>query len=95
MQQSPLHASRDLPPALRVALETLLGRALEEDETVSVRTYDAHEAPSEEVREAALRGLSQHLAQIDEQIEDVPKEEHEEAIEEALRSVRPAYRPVR
>jgi hypothetical protein len=95
MQQSLLHNGRDLPPSIRAALETLLGRPLKDNETVSIRTYESHQVPSQEVRETALRGLKRHLAQIDEQVQDVPKEEHEEAIEEALRSVRPAYRPVR
>ena len=95
MHQSPLHSARKLPPGIKVALESLLGRALKDNESVSVHTYEAHEAPTERVRKAALRGLKQHFAEIDEQLKDVAKEEHEEAIEEALRSVRPAYRPVR
>jgi hypothetical protein len=95
MQQSPLYNTRKLSPATKGALESLIGRALHDNETVSVRTYQAHEAPSGEVREAALDGLKQLFAQTDKQLEDVPKEDQEEAIEEALRSVRPTYRPVK
>jgi hypothetical protein len=95
MQEGPLHNSRKLSPVVKQALESLLGRTLKDQESISVRTYEAHEAPSDEVREAALRRLKKHFAQVDEQLKDAPKEEHENAIEEALRSVRPAYRPLR
>ena len=95
MQQSPLHSSRSLPPSVKVALESLLGRALRDNESISVRTYEAHEAPSDEAREAALAGLRRHFEQVDDQLRDVSKKEHEEAIEEALRSVRPDCRPLR
>jgi hypothetical protein len=93
MQQSPLRNSRSLPPDVRVALESLLGRALKDNESISIRTFEAQEAPGEAVREAALAGLKRHFEHVDEQLKDVSHSEHEEAIEEALRSVRPDCRP--
>ena len=57
MQQGPLHNSSKLSPVVRQALESLLGRTLKDHESISVRTYEAHEAPCDEVRDVALRGL--------------------------------------
>lgn len=93
MQQSPLHTTRQLSPAVRGALESLLGRALKDSEAISVRTYEAHDAPTAEAQEAALRGLKRHFAKVDKQLAGVPAAEHEEAVEEAIRSARLAGRP--
>jgi hypothetical protein len=48
MQQSSVHAARKLSPPLRSALEQLLGRALSDDEAISIRAYQPHKAPSAE-----------------------------------------------
>lgn len=95
MQQSSLHTARTLPPPVRRVLEQLLGRALDDAEAISVRAYQPHEAPSPDQQQAVARELRRHFAQIDAKSKDVPESEQDEIIDEAIRSVRPGYRPKR
>ena len=93
MQQSSLHSARELSPAVRNALEGLLGRSLNDDEAVSVRAYEPHEAPASEYQRTTAWGLRQYFANIDQKLKDVPEDELDEIVDEAIRSVRPGYRP--
>jgi len=95
MQQSSLYGAKALPPPVRSALEELLGRALDDSETISVRAYQPHEAPSPDQQKASARDLRKHFAEIDAKSKDIPESEQDEIIDEAIRSVRPEYRPVR
>ena len=92
MEQSTLHLARTLAPPVRSALEQLLGRALRDNETISVRTYQPHEAPSLEQQRAVADELRRHFAKIDERAKNVPESEQEEIVDEAIRSARPTYR---
>ncbi len=60
MQNSAVHKARELSPELRRAVETLLGRTLQEDETVQV-SVPAEETPPAnsalESRKQAVRRL--------------------------------------
>ncbi len=80
-----LHKVSDLPVEARGVVESLIGRPLAENETVS----DARSA-----REAASR-LEQYFAEIDAQHPPIAAGEAESAIDEAMRSVRPGYTPYR
>jgi hypothetical protein len=95
MQQSSLYGAKALPPPVRSVLEELLGRALDDSETISVRAYQPHEAPLLDQQQASVRDLRQHFAQIDAKSKDIPESEQDEIIDEAIRSVRPGYRPSR
>ena len=95
MQNSSLYKARELSPSVRQALETLLGRTLNGDEQISIRAYAPHEAPQGRARETAVRGLEEHFSTVDERLKEVPQEEVEQAVDEALRHVRPSCRPVR
>jgi hypothetical protein len=95
MQQSSLHSARRLSPPVRSALEQLLGRALSDDEAISVRAYQPHEAPSPEQQRAIADELRRYFAKIDEKTKDIPESEQEEILDEAIRSVRPGYRSSR
>ena len=95
VQQTSLHSARTLSPAVRGAIETLLGRSLGDDEAVSVRAYQPHEAPTDRERPVLVEGLRRYFAKIDEKLKDVPDQDLDEAIDEAIRSVRPGYRSVR
>jgi hypothetical protein len=95
MQQSSLHSARRLSPLVRSALEQLLGRALGDDEAISVRAYQPHEAPSLEQQRAIAGDLRQYFAMIDLKSKDISESEQEEILDEAIRSVRPGYRPTR
>jgi hypothetical protein len=92
MQQSSLHSAKRLSPLVRSALEQLLGRALDDDEAISVRAYQPHEAPSLAQQRALAGELRQYFAQIDPTRKDIPECEQEEILDEAIRSVRPGYR---
>jgi len=92
MQQSSLHKARTLSATVRSVLEQLLGRALSDNEAISVRAYQPHEAPSPEQQRAIAEELRQYFAKIDERTKDIPESEQEEIVDEAIRSVRPGYR---
>ena len=93
-----LHDVKDLSPDQRRAVESLLGRTVEEDESVSikgVRTL-AIVPPqlSAEQRKEALGKLRGYLASVDARRKPVTEAEEEEIINEALRATRPDYRPI-
>jgi hypothetical protein len=85
--------TKDLSADQKAVIESLLGRAVSEDEVVSVRAIQP-EALSEERRETVLQGLERYFAQIDSQRQPVSAEDADAIIDEALRSTRPNYRPV-
>jgi len=92
MQQSSLHKVRTLAATVRSVLEQLLGRALSDNEAISVRAYQPHEAPLTEQQRAIAEELRRYFAKIDERTKDIPESEQEEIVDEAIRSVRPGYR---
>lgn len=91
-----LHKVSDLPLEARGVVETLIGRPLAENEAFSIRPIslqkegvDAHRAS-----EIADR-LEQYFGEIDRQHAAVSEGEFESAVDEAMRSVRPGYTPLR
>ena len=95
MEQSSFHSARRLSPPVRSALEQLLGRSLGDNGAISVRAYEPHEAPSKEQQRAIADELRQYFARIDSNTKDIPQNEREEILDEAIRSVRPGYRSTR
>jgi hypothetical protein len=85
---------RDLSPNQKAAIESILGRHVRENEEISVTAIQPP-ALSDQQRAEVLRGLAAHFARVDEQKRPAPPEEADAIIEEALRSTRPNYRPVR
>jgi L-lactate utilization protein LutC len=77
---------------VKAAIESLLGRRLEDDEQVSVQAFRPHEAPQGEARRHAARRLEEHLDQMAGKVKDVSEEEMEAALDEALEQVRPKRR---
>ena len=91
MQKSAIHKARDLSPELRQAAETLLGQALEEDETVTLRAskgYIIKEAPAGKAREEAFQRLFDSMDKIADRVKDVPEDELNSLIDEALAETR-------
>jgi hypothetical protein len=92
-----LHDVKDLSAEQRRAVETLLGRPVAEDESVSIKgirpsgILPSRIAP--EQRKEALEKLHQYFAKVDAQRRPVSEAEEEQIINEALRSTRPNYRP--
>jgi Asp-tRNA(Asn)/Glu-tRNA(Gln) amidotransferase A subunit family amidase len=82
----------DLSPDQKAALEKLLGRRVHDGESVSVRTFETAEVSREQKIEIANE-LRKYFAEVDAARKPVSDAEAEEIINEAMRSVRPGYRP--
>lgn len=94
-----LHHVKDLSPEQRRAIENLLGRPVGEDEFVSIKgirpsaIISPQMSPAE--REETLEKLRRYFIKVDAHRKPVTEAEEEEIMNEALRSTRPGYRPVR
>ncbi len=82
----------DLTPTEKTAIETLLGRSVEDGEVVSVRSFEDARISRQERLDIA-DDLKKYFAELDASRKPIAESEHEEAIAEAMRSVRPSYRP--
>src|SRR5208282_5367948 len=87
-----IHRASELRTETRVALQAELGRSLQDDEEVSIMTFVPHAAPTGEARTEAGRKLQDHFNRIDQKMKGAPEKEAEEALDEALRNMRPGYR---
>ena len=89
-----LHKASELSSEQRIALESLLGRAISDRETISLRAFEP--APlSDAQRAEILASLDAYFARIDSKRPAMPDSEADAVINEALRSARPGYRPIR
>jgi hypothetical protein len=88
VSNSALRKARDLSPDVRNALESLLGRSLREEETVSVQTYPTHEAPMSKEREEAWKRLLARIDMTAARVHAVPEAELDALIDEATNYVR-------
>lgn len=84
--------ARDLSPAQKTAIESLLGRRVLEDEAISVRAIEPP-ALSDQRRQELAEELRQYFAEVDARRKPGSAEEAEEILTEAIRSTRPGYRP--
>jgi hypothetical protein len=84
--------AKDLSPAERAVIESLLGRRVLEDEAISVRAIDPPSLSYERRRELVDQ-LNQYFAEVDARRKPGSPEEADDIINEAMRSVRPGYRP--
>ena len=91
-----LYQVKDLSPEQRHAAEILLCHPVSENEAVSIRSLDPSAiVPSKlspDERLAALKALNERFARVSRP--HVGDDEEEAAVNEALRSSRPDYRPV-
>lgn len=85
--------AKELSPAQRAAIESLLGRQLSESEDVSVRAIE-RPSLSPERRDELAEQLKKYFAEVDARRKPGSPEEAEDVITEAIRSVRPGYRPL-
>lgn len=83
--------TNELSPDQKAALETLLGRRVQDGEAVSVRTFSPATVSHQRKLEIANE-LRTYFAEVDVSRKSVPEEEAETIITEAMRSVRPGYR---
>ena len=89
-----IHKAKDLSAEQRLAIESLLGRAVAGQEDISVRALPESLPVSPDRRRAIIEELREHFAKVDAQGQPVSAQEANEIINEALRSTRPNYRPV-
>lgn len=79
----------DLSRSTRTAIEDVLGRVLGDDEQVSVMAFHPHTAPVDARRAASAARLNTALDLLDSKAFPPRGQELEDALAEALDSVRP------
>src|SRR6266852_6251144 len=77
-----------LSDSIRSAVEELLGRAVAADEEISVIAVPPQQAPPSRDRATIARQLEELLNRRAERVKDLPEQEVESAIDEALNHVR-------
>ena len=83
-----IHKANELPSDARRVVERVLGRVLEPDEEVSIMAFSPHEAPTGEARQKLARQLEERITRTAESVRQVPDDEQEAAINDALQHVR-------
>ena len=89
-----IHNAKGLSPDQKTVIEGLLGRRVLESEEISIRAIQPLPL-SDERRAEILSGLQAYFTKVDSQRQPVSPEEADAIINEALRSTRPNYRPIR
>jgi hypothetical protein len=87
-----IHKAKDLSPEQKVAIESLLGRRVLDDEAISVRAVEPP-ALSEQQKHELAEHLRKYFADVDARRQPGSAEEAEGILTEAIRSSRPGYRP--
>jgi hypothetical protein len=83
---------KDLSPDQKMAVESLPGRSVLEQETVSVQAFQPP-AISDQRRQEIVGALRQYFAEVDGKRQPVSAREADDIIDEAMRNSRPGYRP--
>ncbi|MBI4906875.1 MAG: hypothetical protein HY820_24820 [Acidobacteria bacterium] len=84
-----VHHVKDLSAEQRRAIENLLGRTLLEEESLTIRPARMlKDAPVGEVRTRLFGQYRQDLDRLADRVKDVPEEELDAAVDEALRHIR-------
>jgi hypothetical protein len=88
MQNVSIQKASDLPQAVKSAVEQLLGRPIAADEEISVAAVPPRRFPPSESRAAVARNLEAFLDRRADEVNALPGEEIDAAIDEALHAVR-------
>ena len=80
------HKASEIGRQTREAIEAECGRALHDDEEVSLMAFLPHDAPDQ-----MSPGLDSALARVADKLQNIPAGEFDEIFLEAMRSVRPGY----
>jgi hypothetical protein len=84
-----VHHVKDLSPNQRVTIESLLGRTLSDEESLTIRPARIlKDAPVGDERIQAFSRYQNHLDLLADRVKDVPEDEIDAAIDEALQAVR-------
>ena len=87
-----IHKAKDLSPDQKVAIESLLGRRVLEEEAVSVRAFEPPALSDQQKHELAEQ-LRKYFAEVDARRRPGSAEQAEDVLTDAIRSSRPGYRP--
>ncbi|MGA2985725.1 MAG: hypothetical protein ABSG32_18095 [Terriglobia bacterium] len=87
-----IHKAKDLSPEQKVAIESLIGRHVEDDEAISVRAIEPP-ALSDQQKHELAEHLRKYFAAVDARRHPGSATEAEDILTEAIRSSRPGYRP--
>ena len=82
---------KDLSPDQKVAVESLLGRSVSEQETVSVQAFRPPTISGQR-RQEIVEALRLYFAEVDLKRQPVSADEADEIINEAIRKSGPGYR---
>jgi hypothetical protein len=88
MRNVSIQKASDLPPAVKSAVEQLLGRPIDADEEVSVAAVPRLQFPASENRARVASDLEAFLNRRAEKTKDVPDGEIDVAVDEAVAHVR-------
>jgi hypothetical protein len=89
-----IRSARELSADQKMAIESLIGQELSEQDNISVRKLAPPPHLTPERRKEIVDGLRKYFAQVDAQRQPMSDEEAEDVINEALRSIKPTYRPI-
>jgi hypothetical protein len=87
-----VHKAKDLFPEQKVAIESLLGRHVLDDEAISVRSVQPPALSDQQKHELAEQ-LRNYFAEVHARRHPGSSHEAEHILTEAIRSSRPGYRP--
>lgn len=88
MENIAIQKASQIDSAARQWLQRLFGRALSEDEEVTIFVPVAHEAPPQEKRSAALNRAGAVLDKSAASMQDVADDEFDDALDEAMQHIR-------
>jgi len=91
MQNVSIHKASHLPEAVKSAVEQLLGRSIAADEEISVVAVPPQQVPPPENRTAVARNLEAFLNRRAAKVRDVPEEEIDAVVDEAVHHVRHSH----
>jgi hypothetical protein len=87
-----IHKAKDLSPDRKIAIESLLGRQLLDEEAISVRLIEPPALSDQQKRELAEQ-LRKYFAEVDARRHPASEEGAEDILTEAIRSSRAGFRP--
>ena len=95
MQNVSIQKAEDLSKTVKSALESLLGRTLEADEEISIMVYRPHDLLRDPIRDRLVQSLNEQMNALAGRVKDASDDELDKILDEAMRSARPGYRPIK
>lgn len=92
MQNVSIQKASELSQNVKAAVEQLLGRRIEADEEISVVAVPPHQVPPSENRAAVAQRLEAFLHRRAEKVRDVPDQELDAVVDQAVNQVRHSRR---